>query len=122
MAATLLLPPGAALAVCVGAFGAERAGAKARTARPLILLAHRAPGLLDVADSGRCGYSVRPGRGGLVPRSGEARVAHRTTGGESAVTVDDSATAAAPLDAPVARDHAAVRADHRENDPTGQGG
>ncbi|MCD9140561.1 hypothetical protein [Streptomyces albireticuli] len=121
MAATLLLPPGAALAVCVGAFGAGRAGAKARTARPLILLAHGVPGLLDIADSGRCGYSVRPGRGGLVPRSGEARVAHRTAGGESAVTADDSA-AAAPLDAPVARDHAAVRADHRENDPTGQGG
>lgn len=67
-----------------------------------------------LADFGGWGYRVHPGSSGLVLRSGEALVAHLTTGSEFAVTVDDSATAAALLNALIARD--------RENDPAGQGG
>ncbi|ARZ67224.1 hypothetical protein SMD11_1563 [Streptomyces albireticuli] len=75
VAVALLLIPGAVFAVCVGAFGAERAGAKSLTMRPLIAFAYGVAGFVAV-----------------------------------------------PFLASAARDHAAGRADHRENDPTGQGG
>ncbi|WP_329381745.1 DUF1648 domain-containing protein [Streptomyces sp. NBC_01716] len=50
-----------------------------------------------VADFGGWGYRVRHRRTGFVLRSGEAIVVRRTDGREFAVTVDDSATAAALL-------------------------
>ncbi|MBD0747575.1 DUF1648 domain-containing protein [Streptomyces sp. CBMA152] len=50
-----------------------------------------------LAEYGGWGYRVRPGRSGLILRSGEAIVVRRTGGREFAVTVSDSATAAALL-------------------------
>ncbi|MFI7021068.1 DUF1648 domain-containing protein [Streptomyces sp. NPDC050164] len=49
------------------------------------------------ADFGGWGYRIRPDATGVVVRSGEALVVRRTSGREFAVTVDDSATAAALL-------------------------
>ncbi|MFG2722745.1 DUF1648 domain-containing protein [Streptomyces sp. NPDC048416] len=46
---------------------------------------------------GGWGYRFRPGQSGLMLRSGEAIVVRRADGREFAVTVDDSATAAALL-------------------------
>ncbi|MEV4867713.1 hypothetical protein [Streptomyces syringium] len=57
-------------------------------------------------DMGGWGYRVHPGRSGLVLRSGDAVVARLTTGSEFVITVDDAATAAALLNALVARDRA----------------
>ncbi|MFE0100023.1 DUF1648 domain-containing protein [Streptomyces sp. NPDC059009] len=48
-------------------------------------------------DYGGWGYRVRSGRSGVILRSGEAVVVRRCGGREFAVTVDDSATAAALL-------------------------
>ncbi|WP_405777282.1 DUF1648 domain-containing protein [Streptomyces sp. NBC_00859] len=50
-----------------------------------------------VKDFGGWGYRVRPGRSGLILRSGEAIVVRRRGGSEFAVTVDGSADAAALL-------------------------
>ncbi|WP_369376450.1 DUF1648 domain-containing protein [Streptomyces sp. cg36] len=50
-----------------------------------------------LAEYGGWGYRVRPGRSGLILRSGEAIVVRRSGGREFAVTVSDSATAAALL-------------------------
>ncbi|MGW0546089.1 DUF1648 domain-containing protein [Streptomyces altiplanensis] len=50
-----------------------------------------------VADFGGWGYRLRPDATGVVLRSGEALVVRRGSGREFAVTVDDSATAAALL-------------------------
>lgn len=47
------------------------------------------------AEFGGWGYRVRPGRSGLVLRSGDGIVLRLTNGREFAVTVDDAATAAA---------------------------
>ncbi|MFF4097102.1 DUF1648 domain-containing protein [Streptomyces sp. NPDC001834] len=52
-----------------------------------------------LAEYGGWGYRVRPARSGLVIRSGEGVVAALAGGREFAVTVDDSATAAALLNA-----------------------
>lgn len=60
-----------------------------------------------LAEYGGWGYRVRPGRSGLILRSGEAIVVRRTGGREFAVTVADSATAAALLNTLAER--AAVR-------------
>ncbi|MFI6687127.1 DUF1648 domain-containing protein [Streptomyces sp. NPDC050485] len=49
------------------------------------------------SEYGGWGYRVRPGKSGLVLRSGEAIVVRRRSGREFAVTVDDSATGAALL-------------------------
>ncbi|TDC75372.1 DUF1648 domain-containing protein [Streptomyces hainanensis] len=49
------------------------------------------------ADFGGWGYRIRPGRRGVVLRSGEALSARLTGGREFVVTVDDSTTAAALL-------------------------
>lgn len=57
-------------------------------------------------DMGGWGYRAHPGRSGLVLRSGDAIVARLTTGSEFVITVDDAATAAALLNALVARDRA----------------
>lgn len=51
------------------------------------------------AEYGGWGYRIRPTRSGLVVRSGEGLVATLAGGREFAVTVDDSATAAALLNA-----------------------
>ncbi|UNO39474.1 DUF1648 domain-containing protein [Streptomyces sp. MST-110588] len=58
-----------------------------------------------LADFGGWGYRVRPGRSGVVLRSGEALVVRRADGGEFVVTVDDAATAAALLNALIDRAH-----------------
>lgn len=50
-----------------------------------------------LADYGGWGYRFRPGRSGLVLRSGEAIVLRRTNGREFAVTVGDSVTGAGLL-------------------------
>ncbi|GGU07770.1 DUF1648 domain-containing protein [Streptomyces violascens] len=50
-----------------------------------------------LAEYGGWGYRMRPGKTGLMLRSGEALVVRRAGGREFAVTVDDSATAAALL-------------------------
>ncbi|MFK8910926.1 DUF1648 domain-containing protein [Streptomyces sp. YS-3] len=50
-----------------------------------------------LSEYGGWGYRVRPGRSGLILRSGEAIVVRRAGGREFAVTVADSATAAALL-------------------------
>ncbi|OAR24753.1 hypothetical protein A8W25_20610 [Streptomyces sp. ERV7] len=60
-----------------------------------------------LSEYGGWGYRVRPGRSGLILRSGEAIVVRRTGGREFAVTVSDSATAAALLNTLAER--AAVR-------------
>ncbi|MEU9850494.1 DUF1648 domain-containing protein [Streptomyces sp. NPDC047985] len=52
-----------------------------------------------LAEYGGWGYRIRPARSGLVIRSGEGVVAALAGGREFAVTVDDSATAAALLNA-----------------------
>lgn len=52
-----------------------------------------------MAEYGGWGYRVRPGRSGVVIRSGEGIVATLVGGRDFAVTVDDSATAAALLNA-----------------------
>ncbi|MFB6436199.1 DUF1648 domain-containing protein [Streptomyces sp. NPDC056411] len=49
------------------------------------------------AEFGGWGYRVRPGRSGLVLRSGDAVVLRLTSGREFVVSVDDAATAAALL-------------------------
>ncbi|TRV76247.1 DUF1648 domain-containing protein [Streptomyces sp. 130] len=49
------------------------------------------------AEYGGWGYRVRPGRSGVMIRSGEGIVARLTNGRDFAVTVDDSATGAALL-------------------------
>lgn len=56
-----------------------------------------------VADYGGWGYRVWPGRSGIILRSGEALVVRRTSGRVFAVTVEDSATAAALLNTLVER-------------------
>ncbi|MEU8961852.1 DUF1648 domain-containing protein [Streptomyces sp. NPDC048491] len=58
------------------------------------------------AEYGGWGYRMRPGRSGLMLRSGEAIVIRRTDGREFAVTVDDAGTAAALLNALVLRERA----------------
>lgn len=50
-----------------------------------------------LAEFGGWGYRVRPGRSGVITRSGEAMVISLTSGREFAVTVHDSATGAALL-------------------------
>ncbi|MFF1479576.1 DUF1648 domain-containing protein [Streptomyces sp. NPDC058301] len=60
-----------------------------------------------LSEYGGWGYRVRPGRSGLILRSGEAIVVRRASGREFAVTVSDSATAAALLNTLAER--AAVR-------------
>ncbi|MGW2864959.1 DUF1648 domain-containing protein [Streptomyces sp. NPDC001205] len=50
-----------------------------------------------LAEYGGWGYRMRPGKSGLMLRSGEAIVVRRRGGREFAVTVDDSTTAAALL-------------------------
>lgn len=60
-----------------------------------------------LSEYGGWGYRVRPGRSGLILRSGEAIVVRRAGGREFAVTVADSATAAALLNTLAER--AAVR-------------
>ncbi|MDK0522129.1 DUF1648 domain-containing protein [Streptomyces sp. ML-6] len=50
-----------------------------------------------IAEYGGWGYRVRPGRTGVMLRSGEGIVARLTDGRKFAVTVDDSATGAALL-------------------------
>lgn len=50
-----------------------------------------------LSEYGGWGYRMRPGKTGLMLRSGEALVVRRVGGREFAVTVDDSATAAALL-------------------------
>lgn len=50
-----------------------------------------------LSEYGGWGYRMRPGKTGLMLRSGEALVVRRAGGREFAVTVDDSATAAALL-------------------------
>ncbi|MGY3679831.1 DUF1648 domain-containing protein [Streptomyces sp. TE33382] len=50
-----------------------------------------------LAEYGGWGYRMRPGRSGVIMRSGEAIVARLAGGREFAVTVDDSATGAALL-------------------------
>ncbi|MGH4028079.1 DUF1648 domain-containing protein [Actinomycetota bacterium Odt1-20B] len=57
-----------------------------------------------LADYGGWGYRVRSGRSGVILRSGEAVVVRRSGGREFAVTVDDSATAAALLNALAGRE------------------
>ncbi|MDT0322534.1 DUF1648 domain-containing protein [Streptomyces millisiae] len=56
-----------------------------------------------VGDFGGWGYRIRPGRRGVVLRSGEALSARLSGGREFVVTVDDSATAAALLNGLVER-------------------
>lgn len=56
-----------------------------------------------MADYGGWGYRVWPGRSGVILRSGEALVVRRTSGRLFAVTVEDSATAAALLNTLVER-------------------
>ncbi|MEV0775733.1 DUF1648 domain-containing protein [Streptomyces sp. NPDC050428] len=56
-----------------------------------------------VADFGGWGYRIRHNRTGFIMRSGEAIVVRRTDGREFAVTVGDSATAAALLNTLVDR-------------------
>ncbi|MCX4964738.1 DUF1648 domain-containing protein [Streptomyces sp. NBC_00654] len=50
-----------------------------------------------LAEYGGWGYRIRPGRSGVIIRSGEAIVARLVGGRDFAVTVDDSATGAALL-------------------------
>ncbi|MFC9858768.1 MULTISPECIES: DUF1648 domain-containing protein [unclassified Streptomyces] len=50
-----------------------------------------------VAEYGGWGYRIRPGRSGVIIRSGEAIVARLASGRDFAVTVEDSATGAALL-------------------------
>ncbi|MFD7745838.1 DUF1648 domain-containing protein [Streptomyces sp. NPDC059698] len=50
-----------------------------------------------VAEYGGWGYRIRPGRSGVITRSGEAIVVSLAGGREFAVTVDDSATGSALL-------------------------
>ncbi|WP_371527276.1 DUF1648 domain-containing protein [Streptomyces sp. NBC_01283] len=61
------------------------------------------------ADYGGWGYRIVPGRSGVIMRSGEALVVRRANGKDFAVTVEDSATAAALLNTLVER---AGHADH----------
>ncbi|MFI9119407.1 DUF1648 domain-containing protein [Streptomyces bikiniensis] len=68
----------------------EVAGATARDVDP-------------VSEFGGWGYRVRPGRTGVVLRSGEALVVRRDSGREFAVTVSDAHTAAALLNTLVER-------------------
>ncbi|MFF1693849.1 DUF1648 domain-containing protein [Streptomyces sp. NPDC058257] len=56
------------------------------------------------ADYGGWGYRIVPGRSGIIMRSGEALVVRRANGNDFAVTVEDSATAAALLNALVERE------------------
>ena len=56
------------------------------------------------ADYGGWGYRIVPGRSGVIMRSGEALVVRRANGNDFAVTVEDSATAAALLNALVDRE------------------
>ncbi|MGV9992818.1 DUF1648 domain-containing protein [Streptomyces sp. NPDC003374] len=56
-----------------------------------------------LGDFGGWGYRIRPGRRGVVLRSGEALSARTERGREYVVTVDDSATAAALLNGLVRR-------------------
>ncbi|MFE6163087.1 DUF1648 domain-containing protein [Streptomyces sp. NPDC056486] len=56
------------------------------------------------ADYGGWGYRIAPGRSGVIMRSGEALVVRRANGNDFAVTVEDSATAAALLNALVDRE------------------
>ncbi|MGW6058960.1 DUF1648 domain-containing protein [Streptomyces sp. NPDC055189] len=55
------------------------------------------------ADYGGWGYRIVPGRSGVIMRSGEALVVRRADGNDFAVTVEDSATAAALLNTLVDR-------------------
>ncbi|MCX4674361.1 DUF1648 domain-containing protein [Streptomyces sp. NBC_01433] len=50
-----------------------------------------------LAEYGGWGYRIRPGRSGVIIRSGEAIVARLASGRDFAVTVEDSATGAALL-------------------------
>lgn len=55
------------------------------------------------ADYGGWGYRIVPGRSGVIMRSGDALVVRRANGKDFAVTVEDSATAAALLNTLVDR-------------------
>ncbi|MFH8572475.1 DUF1648 domain-containing protein [Streptomyces sp. NPDC017993] len=55
--------------------------------------------IAPAAEFGGWGYRVRPGRSGLVLRSGEGLVLQLTSGREFVVTVDDAATAASLFNA-----------------------
>ncbi|WP_171162469.1 DUF1648 domain-containing protein [Streptomyces sp. I05A-00742] len=66
-------------------------------------------GISALREFGGWGYRARPGRSGLVLRSGDALVIRLTTGSEFVVTVDEAATAAALLNALVDRDRRRVR-------------
>ncbi|MFJ8769651.1 DUF1648 domain-containing protein [Streptomyces clavifer] len=57
-----------------------------------------------LGDFGGWGWRVRPGATGIILRSGQALVVKRANGRELAVTVDDSATAAALLNSLIPRD------------------
>ncbi|MEU6761018.1 DUF1648 domain-containing protein [Streptomyces sp. NPDC046853] len=59
------------------------------------------------ADYGGWGYRIVPGRSGVIMRSGEALVVRRANGNDFAVTVEDSATAAALLNTLVDREASA---------------
>lgn len=59
--------------------------------------------LSALGEFGGWGYRIRPGRSGVILRSGDALVVRRVGGREFAVTVDDAATAAALLNALVGR-------------------
>lgn len=56
-----------------------------------------------LGDFGGWGWRIRPGATGIILRSGEALVVKRANGREIAVTVDDSATAAALLNSLIPR-------------------
>ncbi|MFE9536147.1 DUF1648 domain-containing protein [Streptomyces sp. NPDC006691] len=58
------------------------------------------------AEYGGWGYRMRPGKSGLMLRSGDAIVIRRTDGREFAVTVDDAETAAALLNTLARRERA----------------
>ncbi|WP_338932321.1 hypothetical protein WEB32_26080 [Streptomyces netropsis] len=114
--ALTLLVPGALLPVMSGArITVDRHGLTAtapwlprpRLRVPLARIEEAtARDISALKDMGGWGYRVHPGRSGLVLRSGEAIVARLTTGSEFVITVDDAATAAALLNALVARDRA----------------
>ncbi|MFG2502389.1 DUF1648 domain-containing protein [Streptomyces sp. NPDC048441] len=55
------------------------------------------------SDYGGWGYRIAPGRSGVIMRSGEAVIVRRVNGKDFAVTVEDSSTAAALLNALVDR-------------------
>ncbi|OKI01196.1 hypothetical protein A6A06_20455 [Streptomyces sp. CB02923] len=73
-------------------------------------------------DFGGWGYRIRSGRSGVVLRTGEALALRLTNGRVFVVTVDDAATAAALLNALVARGHDAGNTGGPERKPGGTTG